>query len=84
MTDSRIHRRRFVASAALLPLAGAARAAPGGLPTNVGHADSSPEWERLREKLFGQRPIATDGSREKFTPVFHVPAKRHASVPKTP
>ncbi|MBU6199706.1 MAG: hypothetical protein KGP08_08625 [Xanthomonadaceae bacterium] len=28
--------------------------------------------------------IATDGSREKFTPVFHVPAKRHPSVPKRP
>ncbi|HTI95452.1 MAG TPA: hypothetical protein VL425_02960 [Rudaea sp.] len=28
--------------------------------------------------------IATDGSREKFTPVFHVPAKRHPSVQKKP
>ena len=28
--------------------------------------------------------IATDGSREKFTPVFHVPAKRHPSTPKNP
>ena len=28
--------------------------------------------------------IATDGSREKFTPVSHVPAKRHPSVPKRP
>jgi hypothetical protein len=28
--------------------------------------------------------IATDGSREKFTPVFHVPAKRHPSVPTKP
>jgi len=28
--------------------------------------------------------IATDGSREKFTPVFHVPAKRHPSVPTNP
>jgi hypothetical protein len=28
--------------------------------------------------------IATDGTREKFTPVFHVPAKRHGgSVPTT-
>ena len=28
--------------------------------------------------------IATDGAREKFTPVFHVPAKRHGgSVPAT-
>jgi hypothetical protein len=28
--------------------------------------------------------IATDGSREKFTPVFHVPAKRHPPVPTKP
>lgn len=25
--------------------------------------------------------IATDGTREKFTPVFHAPAKRHAPAP---
>ena len=90
MTDSRIHRRRFVASAALLPLAGAARAAPGGLPTNVGHADSSPEWERLREKLFGQRPIATDGSRVQLIVPLRaaygasVPVKVVSRLPQTP
>jgi len=28
--------------------------------------------------------IATDGSREKFTPVFHVPAKRHADAKTAP
>ena len=27
--------------------------------------------------------IATDGTREKFTPVFHVPAKRHGQAPAT-
>jgi sulfur-oxidizing protein SoxY len=36
-------------------------AAVGGLPS-AGHADSSPEWERLREHLFQRRSIAADGS----------------------
>jgi sulfur-oxidizing protein SoxY len=34
-------------------------AAPGGLPTNVAHTDSSPEWDKLRAALFKDRPIAT-------------------------
>lgn len=40
----------------------AAQAAPGGLPTNVGHADTSPEWDKLRPLLFGQRPIEAAAS----------------------
>lgn len=47
--------------AALCAAAGPTLAAVGGLP-NAGHADSSPEWERLRERLFARRPIAADGS----------------------
>lgn len=47
--------------AALGAAAGPTLAAVGGLP-NAGHADSSPEWERLRERLFARRPIAADGS----------------------
>jgi sulfur-oxidizing protein SoxY len=43
-------------SAALATLAAPATAAIGGLP-NAAHGDSSPEWERLREHLFGNRPI---------------------------
>ncbi|MDT7838301.1 quinoprotein dehydrogenase-associated SoxYZ-like carrier [Aquabacterium sp. OR-4] len=38
------------------PLAMPALAAPGGLP-NAAHGDSSPEWETLRQRLFGQRPL---------------------------
>lgn len=34
-----------------------ALAAPGGLPSHVDHADGSPEWDRLRERLFGARPL---------------------------
>ncbi|MDE2258454.1 MAG: hypothetical protein KGK05_11870 [Xanthomonadaceae bacterium] len=37
-----------------------------------------------RDYWYYVESIATDGSREKFTPVFHVPAKRHPSVPKRP
>ena len=33
------------------------RAAPGGLPSQIDHAGSSPEWEKLRERLFRNRPI---------------------------
>jgi len=79
MNQPRIPRRALLASAALLPLSGALRAAPGGLPTNVGHADSSPEWERLREKLFGTRPIATDGGRVQL--IVPLRAAYGASVP---
>jgi sulfur-oxidizing protein SoxY len=88
MTDPRIRRRALVASAALLPVA--VRAAPGGLPTNVGHADSSPEWERLREKLFGSRPIAADGSRVQLIVPLRaaygasVPVKVVSRLPQTP
>jgi sulfur-oxidizing protein SoxY len=52
---------------ALTLLLGAAsspsRAAVGGLPPPAAHSDSSPEWERLRAKLFGARPIDTSRSR---------------------
>jgi sulfur-oxidizing protein SoxY len=41
----------------------AARAAVGGLPAPALHADSSPEWERLRERLFAGRPIDSEPGR---------------------
>jgi sulfur-oxidizing protein SoxY len=47
---------RLLGGAALGALALPSRAAIGGLPS-AAHGDSSPEWERLRERLFGQRPI---------------------------
>lgn len=39
-----------------------ALAAPGGLPTNVAHTDSSPQWDNLRDKLFGGRKIEVASS----------------------
>ena len=59
------HRRRtlksLAAAAAMGGLPLLARAAPGGLPS-AAHADSSPEWDLLRDKLFGGRPVLADGS----------------------
>lgn len=49
---------RLLGGAALGALALPSRAAIGGLPS-AAHGDSSPEWERLREQLFGQRAIET-------------------------
>ena len=57
----------------------AASAAVGGLPTAVGHADSSPEWERLREKMFGARKIETNSGRVSL--VVPLRAAYGASVP---
>lgn len=67
-------------AAALLALAAiGATAAEGGLPTNVAHTDSSPEWERLRERLFAARPIAVDSGQVQL--VAPLRAAYGASVP---
>jgi sulfur-oxidizing protein SoxY len=65
--------------AALAPWARHADAAIGGLP-NAAHADSSPEWERLRERLFGSRRIeAGDASAVQL--IVPLRAAYGASVP---
>jgi sulfur-oxidizing protein SoxY len=80
-------RRRLLAaawggSAALIGawLPGRSHAAIGGLPSNVGHADSSPQWELLRGKLFGERPIAT-GAASQVQIIVPLRAAYGASVP---
>jgi sulfur-oxidizing protein SoxY len=45
---------RRLAALALIP--GAARAAPGGLPSAT-HEASSPEWDRLRDRMFSGRSL---------------------------
>ena len=55
-----------------------APAAVGGLP-NAAHGDSSPEWERLRGKLFGTRPIEAGNSRVQL--IVPLRAAYGASVP---
>jgi sulfur-oxidizing protein SoxY len=55
-----------------------AGAAIGGLP-NAAHGDSSPEWEKLRGTLFGQRPIQTENSQVQL--LVPLRAAYGASVP---
>ena len=67
-----------------------ARAAPGGLPAPASHADSSPEWEHLREKLFPSRTIdATPGTVQIIAPLraaygASVPVKNVSKLAQTP
>ncbi len=65
--------------APLLAAAPGARAAVGGLPANTGHADSSPEWERLRERLFPGRTLEAGSGRVQLTVPLR--AAYGASVP---
>jgi sulfur-oxidizing protein SoxY len=67
---------RRLAALALLP--GAVHAAPGGLPSAT-HEASSPEWDRLRGKMFAGRPlIAGQGTVQLTVPLR---AAYGASVP---
>lgn len=77
-----VRRRLLVAAAAAgaLPLARRARAAPGGLPSQIDHDGSSPEWERLRSRLLGERPIAT-GAASLVQLIVPLRAAYGASVP---
>lgn len=85
-------RRRLVLGAGALPLSLAlpARAAIGGLPSNTGHADVSPEWELLRSRLFGARPIdAASGRVQLIAPLraaygASVPVKIVSRLAQTP
>ncbi len=85
-----IRRRTLLAAGVLGPLHGIALAAPGGLPTNVGHGDSSPEFDRLRETMWGRRPIAATGSVVQLAAPTRaafgasVPVKVSARMPQTP
>jgi sulfur-oxidizing protein SoxY len=92
--SSRQWRRDFLAASAGVGLwlaAGLpALAAPGGLPTNVAHTDSSPEWERLRANLFKDRPIEVTASQVLLMVPLRaaygaaVPVKIASRLPQTP
>jgi sulfur-oxidizing protein SoxY len=85
-------RRRLVLGLAALPLAAtpSAHAAIGGLPSNTGHADLSPEWELLRGKLFGTRPVSAGSGRVQLIAPLRapygasVPVKIVSLLPQTP
>lgn len=66
----------FAAAGAVV---GPVHAAPGGLPTNVAHTDSSPEWENLRQRLFASRRIETDSGKVQL--IVPLRAAYGASVP---
>jgi sulfur-oxidizing protein SoxY len=68
-----------VAAALGLAFAPASFAAVGGLPTNIGHADSSPEWDTLRQKMFGARKVDAGSGRVQL--VVPLRAAYGASVP---
>ena len=75
----RISRRRLgMAGMAMLLGAPSVRAAIGGLPSAT-HTDSSPEWEKLRAKLFQARPIAAGSGRVQL--IVPLRAAYGASVP---
>ena len=88
-----IHLNRVLGlgTACLLLLVGApwAHAVPGGLPAPAAHADSSPEWESLREKLFPSRAIdTTPGTVQIIAPLraaygASVPVKVVSKLPQT-
>jgi len=75
---------------AWLVAATAAQAAAGGLPSNVGHADSSPEWEKLKPQLFKDRPVLAGQSRVQIIVPLRaaygatVPVKVVSKLPQRP
>jgi sulfur-oxidizing protein SoxY len=83
-------RRHLMIGIGALPLAPAIHAAVGGLPSNTGHNDLSPQWEELRGKLFGSRPIEVTASRVQLTAPLRaaygasVPVKIVSSLAQTP
>jgi sulfur-oxidizing protein SoxY len=77
--ENRLPRRRLVLGLGALALAPAAHAAIGGLPSNTGHADVSPEWELLRARLFGARAIDAGSGRVRL--IAPLRAAYGASVP---
>ncbi|MBS0445424.1 MAG: quinoprotein dehydrogenase-associated SoxYZ-like carrier [Proteobacteria bacterium] len=85
---TRAARRALLLGLGALPLAG--RAAIGGLPTNTGPKDTSPEWEALRGKLFPGKKIDADSGRIQLIAPLRaaygasVPVKIVAQIPQTP
>ena len=71
-----MRRKRFIGhliglgAGGLLATARVSNAAVGGLPAAATHADSSPEWDKLRESLIQSRPIdATPGTVQIIAPL---------------
>lgn len=58
MATTTLTRRRALLATAALAWPAIGHSAIGGLPTNIDHGASSPEWDKLRQQLFGERPMA--------------------------
>ena len=61
-------------------MAPSAWAAIGGLPSQIDHTAGSPEWDKLRAHLFGQRPIVA-GANSLVQLIVPLRAAYGASVP---
>lgn len=91
MLEAWMTRRSWLATGAIMMLAAAlpADAAEGGLPSNVGHTDSSPQWDKLRKQLFAARKIVASPSQvELIVPSraafgASVPVKIVSKLPQT-
>jgi sulfur-oxidizing protein SoxY len=64
----------------LLAGTGTLQAAPGGLPS-AAHGDSSPEWDKLRSKLFADRRIEANPAASQVQLIVPLRAAYGASVP---
>ncbi|MBK1687200.1 quinoprotein dehydrogenase-associated SoxYZ-like carrier [Rubrivivax gelatinosus] len=67
MSPTRRDGLRVLAACVLGGAAPALRAAPGGLPS-AADGDSSPAWEVLRARLFGERPMAAQDAVQLVAP----------------
>ncbi len=93
LPPAQINRRHFGALGALaasaLAVPGPALAVVGGL-VSAAHGDSSAEWDMLRPRLFGDRPLVADGSRVQLKAPLRaaygasVPVTVVARLPQTP
>ena len=91
-----MRRKHFIGRLLGLAAVGLGAAAPrahgavGGLPAPASHADSSPEWENLRDRLFPSRQIsAAPGVVQIVAPLraaygASVPVKIVSKLPQTP
>ena len=90
MTTAPLTRRRALLGTAALAWPAIGHSAIGGLPTNIDHSASSPEWDKLRQQLFGERPMArgTDSLVQLIVPLraaygASVPVKIVSKAPQT-
>ncbi|HSV68866.1 MAG TPA: quinoprotein dehydrogenase-associated SoxYZ-like carrier [Methylibium sp.] len=81
---------RTLATLLVVALAAPSLAAPGGLPANIAHTDSSPEWDRLRAQLFKEQPIEVAASKVELQVPLRaaygaaVPVKVVSRIPQKP